>query len=188
VRSSLARRLGIEITNSVASNQNIDGTVDMLLDAIQKSDLPLSHERLFDWHFSLFPTGRNGMYKILVGNYRTDEGGEMTVVSSAMGKEKIHFQAPAAELIEKEMDNFLSWINADQNLDPILKAGIAHFWFLTIHPFDDGNGRIARTITDMLLARADGITQRYYSISSQILKEKKNIIIFYKKRKKEHWI
>jgi Fic family protein len=184
VRSSLAQRLGIEISNAVVSNQDIDGIVDLLLDAIQKSHLPLSNDRFFDWHFSLFPTGRRGMHKILVGQYRNDETGPMQVVSGALGRENVHFQAPSSDIVEVEMTQFINWINAEQTIDPVLKAGIAHLWFLTIHPFDDGNGRIARAITDMLLTKADGILQRYYSMSAQILKEKKEYYIILEKSQK----
>lgn len=173
VRSSLAKRLGIQIENSVYSERNVDGVVDMLIDATQKFNNELSNERLFDWHFSLFPTGRSGMHKIKVGNWRSDTTGAMQVVSGAMGKEKVHFEAPNSELIEKEMVLLLNWINSNEKIEPVIKAGIAHLWFITIHPFEDGNGRISRAITDMLLARADGIPQRYYSMSSQIRLERK---------------
>jgi len=173
VRSSLAKRLGIEIENSVYSERNVDGVVDMLIDATQNFNKELSKERLFDWHYSLFPTGRSGMYKIRVGKWRNDTTGPMQVVSGAMGKEKVHFEAPNSELIEKEIVLFLNWVNSNERIDPVIKAGIAHLWFITIHPFEDGNGRISRAITDMLLARADGIPQRYYSMSSQIRLERK---------------
>ncbi len=173
VRSSLAIRLGIQIENSVYSERNVDGVVDMLIDATQKFNTELSKERLFDWHFSLFPTGRSGMHKIKVGNWRSDTTGPMQVVSGAMGKEKVHFEAPNSEVIEKEMKLFLNWLNSNEKIEPVIKAGIAHLWFITIHPFEDGNGRISRAITDMLLARADGIPQRYYSMSSQIRLERK---------------
>ena len=173
VRSSLARRLGMDIAGLVPSDRHVDGVVDMMLDATQKYEQHLTKERLSDWHFSLFPTGRTGMYKILVGQYRDDSTGPMQVVSGAIGKEKLHFQAPAAVAIENEMNNFLDWFNQKQMLDPVLKAGIAHLWFLTIHPFEDGNGRMARALTDMLLARSDGASQRFYSMSAQIRVERK---------------
>ncbi len=173
VRSSLAKRLGIQIENSVYSERNVDGIVDMLIDATQKYNDDLTKERLFDWHFSLFSTGRSGMYKIKVGNWREDTTGPMQVVSGAMGKEKVHFEAPKSKLIEKEMKLFLNWFKSQEKIEPVIKAGIAHLWFITIHPFEDGNGRISRAITDMLLARADGIPQRYYSMSSQIRLERK---------------
>lgn len=173
VRSSLAKRLGIQIENAVYSERNVDGIVDMLIDATQEFNNELSKERLFDWHFSLFPTGRSGMFKIKVGNWRGDTTGPMQVVSGALGKEKVHFEAPNSELIEKEMEFFLNWLNSNEKIEPVIKAGIAHLWFITIHPFEDGNGRISRAITDMLLARADGTPQRYYSMSSQIRLERK---------------
>jgi Fic family protein len=173
VRSSLAKRLGIQIENSVYSERNVDGVVDMLIDASQKFNTELSKERLFDWHFSLFPTGRSGMYKLKVGDWRSDTTGPMQVVSGAMGNEKVHFEAPNSELIEKEMMLFLSWLNSNEKIEPVIRAGIAHLWFITIHPFEDGNGRISRALTDMLLARSDGIPQRYYSMSSQIRLERK---------------
>jgi Fic family protein len=173
VRSSIARRLGMNISGLVFSERNVDGVVDMLLDATQKFKQKLTKERLFDWHFSLFPTGRSGMYKIIVGQWRNDSTGPMQVVSGALGKEKVHFQAPNSDTIEKEMNSFLNWFNQTENIDPVIKAGIAHLWFITIHPFEDGNGRIARALTDMLLARSDGISQRFYSMSSQIRVERK---------------
>lgn len=174
VRSSLARRLGIEIENTVYSERNVDGVVDMLIDATQNFENALTKERLFNWHFALFPTGRSGIYEIIVGNWRNDTTGSMQVVSGAIGKEKVHFEAPKSQLIPKEMEMFLEWINSNEKIEPIIKAGIAHLWLITIHPFEDGNGRISRAITDMLLARADGIPQRYYSMSAQIRKERKS--------------
>ena len=173
VRSSLAKRLGIEIENSVYSERNVDGIVNMLIDATQNYTNHLTKERLCDWHYSLFPTGRSGMYKIIVGNWRKDTTGPMQVVSGTMGKEKVHFEAPNSELIENEIELFLNWFKSNTKIEPVIKAGIAHLWFITIHPFEDGNGRISRAITDMLLARADGIPQRYYSMSSQIRLERK---------------
>ena len=173
VRSSLARRLGLDIVGLVPSDRNVDGVVDMMLDATQKYFKPLSNDRLCDWHFALFPTGRSGMYKIIVGKFRDDSTGPMQVVSGAMGKEKVHFQAPNAKEIENHMKQFIEWFNQEDKVDPVIKAGIAHFWFITIHPFEDGNGRIARAITDMQLARADEIAQRFYSMSAQIRLERK---------------
>lgn len=171
VRSSIARKLGITVNGIVASSQNVDGVVEMMLDATQHYDSPLTKKRLLGWHAALFPTGYSGMYKIEVGKYRT---GDMQVVSGAMGKEKIHYEAPKPNLVESEMANFLDWLNNGHiSIDPVLKAAIAHFWFITIHPFDDGNGRIARAITDMLLARSDNTSQRFYSVSNQILEERK---------------
>ncbi|PSL25749.1 Fic family protein [Dyadobacter jiangsuensis] len=173
VRSSIARRLGLEIAGLVPSDRNVDGVVEMVLDATQNYDIPLSEDRLFGWQSSLFPSGRSGMFKILTNQWRDNEKGPMQVVSGAIGKEIVHFEAPDASRLEEEMALFLEWFNNNQLLDPVLKSGIAHFWFVTIHPFDDGNGRIARTIADMQLARADGSAQRYYSMSSQIRKRRK---------------
>lgn len=170
VRSSIARRLGINTAGLVPSNRHIEGVVEMMLDATQRHTSPLTEKRLFGWHAALFPTGFSGPYKIEVGRYRT---GEMQVVSGAMGKEKVHYEAVKPELVKAEMDKFLDWFNNDNNLDLVLKAAIAHFWFIIIHPFDDGNGRIGRAITDMLLARAEDSGERFYSMSSQILIERK---------------
>jgi len=170
VRSSIARRLGINTAGLVSSSRHIEGIVEMMLDATQRFSLPLTEERLFGWHAALFPTGYSGPYLIEVGKYRT---GEMQVVSGAMGKEKVHYKAVNPELVKIEMDKFLDWFNNEKNLDPVLKAAIAQFWFIIIHPFDDGNGRIGRAITDMLLASAEGSGERFYSMSSQILAERK---------------
>jgi Fic family protein len=170
VRSSIARRLGINTAGLVSSSRHIEGVVEMMLDATQRYSLPLTEKRLFGWHAALFPTGYNGPYSIEVGRYRT---GEMQVVSGAMGKEKMHYEAVKPELVKTEMDKFLDWFNNEKSLDPVLKAAIAHFWFIIIHPFDDGNGRIGRAITDMLLARAEGSGERFYSMSRQILAERK---------------
>jgi Fic family protein len=170
VRSSIARRLGINIAGLLPSNRHIEGIVEMMLDATQLYNSPLTAERLFGWHAALFPTGYSGPYKIEVGRYRT---GDMQVVSGAMGKEKVHYQALPPGRVKAEMDKFLEWFNNDNTLDPVLKAAIAHFWFIIIHPFDDGNGRIARAITDMLLACAEKSGERFYSMSSQILIERK---------------
>ena len=174
VRSSIARRLGMNISGMVASDRDVDGMVEMMLDATQQYKKLLTAKRLFDWHSSLFPAGRSGMYKIIVGNWREDSTGPMQVVSGAMGKEKVHFQAPDSLNIENEMNVFLDWFNQEDKLDPVIKAGIAHLWFVTIHPFDDGNGRIARALTDMLLARSDGSSQRFYSMSAQIRLERRD--------------
>ena len=170
VRSSIARRLGINTAGLVPSNRHIEGIVEMMLDATQRYTSPLTEKRLFGWHAALFPTGHSGPYAIEAGKYRT---GEMQVVSGAMGKEKIHYEAVSPELVKQEMDKFLDWFNNDHTLDPVLKAAIAHFWFIIIHPFDDGNGRIGRAITDMLLARAENSGERFYSMSGQILIERK---------------
>lgn len=173
VRSSIARRLGMEIAGSVDSDRNIDGVVEMMLDATQNCHEKLTAERLFDWHAALFPTGRSGMYKITVADWRKDSTGPMQFVSGALGKEKVHFQAPDSSLVEKEMNLFLEWFNDNLGTDLVIKAAIAHLWFVTIHPFEDGNGRITRALTDMLLARSDKSTQRFYSMSAQIRLERK---------------
>ncbi|WP_028298244.1 Fic family protein [Olivibacter sitiensis] len=170
VRSSIARRLGINTAGLVPSSRHIEGVVEMMLDATQRYTLPLTEKRLFGWHAALFPTGYSGPYAIETGKYRT---GEMQVVSGAMGKEKIHYEAVKPKSVKAEMDKFLDWFNNDNQLDPVIKAAIAHFWFIIIHPFDDGNGRIGRAITDMLLARAESSGERFYSMSSQILVERK---------------
>lgn len=170
VRSSIARRLGLDVAGLIPADRNVEGVVDMMLDATQNYQNPLTDGRLFGWHSALFPTGYSGMYKIEVGRYRT---GEMQIVSGAMGKEKIHFEAVSPHLVKAEMEKFLNWINNRIHLDPVLKAAIAHFWFIIIHPFDDGNGRIARAITDLLLTRAENSPERFYSMSSQILVERK---------------
>ena len=170
VRSSIARRLGINTAGLIPSSRHIEGVVEMMLDATQRYNQSLTEERLFGWHAALFPTGYSGPYKIEVGKYRT---GEMQVVSGGMGKEKVHYDALKPEFVKKEMDRFIDWFNYETSLDLALKAAIAHFWFIIIHPFDDGNGRIGRAITDMLLARAEGSGERFYSMSSQILKERK---------------
>lgn len=173
VRSSIARRLGMDIAGLVPSDRNVDGVVEMMLDATQCYDQELTEDRLFGWHAALFPTGRSGMHKIVVGNWRDNSKDDpMQVVSGALGKEKIHYQAPDSDVLETEMTAFFKWFNADLGIDPVLKAGIAHIWFITIHPFDDGNGRIARAITDMQLARADANGQRFYSMSAQIRQER----------------
>ena len=188
VRSSIARKLGMEIAGSVASDRNVDGVVEMMLDATQNCFQPLTPERLFNWHAALFPTGRSGMYKITVGDWRKDLNGPMQVVSGAMGKEKVHFQAPAAFIVEKEMHQFLDWFNHHSEIlrpngarhhetnpiDLVIKAAIAHLWFVTIHPFEDGNGRITRALTDLLLAQSDKTNQRFYSMSAQIRIERKH--------------
>ena len=168
VRSSIARKLGVKIPNFVDSERDVDGVVEMLLDATQKSQLKLTSKRLFFWHQLLFPQRQNGLFDIVVGQWRDDRNGPMQVISGLYGQQKIHFEAPPAQSIPAMMSDFLEWINSSQQIDPIVFAGIAHFWFVTIHPFDDGNGRIARAITDMLLARADGCENRFYSLSAQI--------------------
>lgn len=173
VRSSIARRLGMEIAGSVPSDRDVDGVVEMMLNATQRYHEKLTDDRLFDWHTSLFPSERSSLYKIVVGSWRNNKPDDpMQVVSGASGREKIHYQAPDSNLLAKEMEAFLDWFNASQDIDPVLKAAIAHLWFITIHPFDDGNGRIARAITDMQLARADESSHRFYSMSSQIRAER----------------
>ncbi len=170
VRSSIARRLGINTAGLVPSNRHIEGVVEMMLNATQRHKLALTEKRLFGWHAALFPTGYSGPYEIEVGRYRS---GEMQIVSGAMGKEKVHYEAVQPQHIKAEMNKFLDWFNNDHKLDLVLKAAIAHFWFIIIHPFDDGNGRIGRAITDMLLARSEASGERFYSMSSQILIERK---------------
>ncbi len=174
VRSSIARRLGIEYAGAAAASRNVEGVVEMMLDATRRFAEPLTVERLFGWHSSLFPTGRTGMRRITVGAWRPAEVGAMQVVSGPMGHERVHFEAPKAQRLEAEMIRFLGWFESATGVDPVLKAGTAHFWFVTIHPFQDGNGRIARAIADMALARADGTADRFYSMSAQIETERKD--------------
>lgn len=174
VRSSLARRLGLDAGGLVTSGRNVDGIVEMMLDATRNFAAPLTAERLFDWHAALFPTGRNGIQRIITGGWRTAATGPMQVVSGPYGRETVHFEAPHANRVDAEMVAFFDWFNAPaSSVDPVLKAAIAHFWFVTIHPFEDGNGRIARAIADMSLARADGSAERFYSMSAQIETERK---------------
>ncbi|MFZ4561236.1 MAG: Fic family protein [Saprospiraceae bacterium] len=172
VRSSIARRLGWEVPGLVYSERKVDGIVDLMLDATRKYDEALTKERLFSWHASLFPAGQSGMYKIIAGNWRDDSTGPMQVVSGALGKEKVHYQAPAAHRLEDEMRLFFDWFNREHTIDLVLKAAIVHLWFVTLHPFEDGNGRISRALSDMLLARADEQPYRFYSMSAQIRKER----------------
>ncbi len=185
VRSSIARRMGLEMAGLIPSSRNIDAIVDMILDATIHYDEPLTSERLFRWQAALFPTGQSGLYKIKTGAWRSKESGPMQVISGPIGKEKIHFETPSAERLESEMDQFLAWFNNEtssqlsdsesmDSIDPVLKAGIAHLWFITLHPFEDGNGRIARAISDMALSQADQTNKRFYSLSSQIESERKN--------------
>lgn len=172
VRSSIARRLGIEIGALTPADRDVEGIVEMMLDATQNYDKPLTEERLFGWHAALFPTGRSGMHKITVGAWRTDSSGPMQVVSGAIGKERVHYEAPPAAKLPEEMKAFLGWFETKDDTDPVLRAAIAHLWFVTIHPFEDGNGRIARAIADMALARSDQSPQRFYSMSAQIRQER----------------
>ena len=173
VRSSIARHLGIDTAGLPQPDHYTEGVVQIMMDAVTNCNKPLTPERLFNWHAALFPTGRSGMYPITVGAYRT--GGEpMQIVSGAMGKEKVHYEAPPSDVVPDMMTDFLTWINSDNTvIDPVLKAAVAHLWFVAIHPFDDGNGRLTRTITDMQLAKADGFPLRFYSMSAEILREKK---------------
>lgn len=175
VRSSIARKMGLEIAGLVESDRNVDGVVEMMMDATQKFREPLTEDRLFGWHSALFPSGRSGMYKIVVGSWRSHSlESPMQVVSGPLGREKVHFQAPDGDIVPAEMNQFLDWFISETSLDPVIKAAIAHLWFVTIHPFDDGNGRITRTITEMQLARADNSSQRFYSMSAQIRIERKS--------------
>ena len=172
VRSSIARRLGMDVGGLIPADRDVEGVVEMMLDATSNYQKPLTEERLFDWHAALFPTGRSGMHKIRVGTWRDDSTGPMDVVSGAIGKEKVHYQAPPAERLSDEMAKFLTWFEGPKDTDPLLTAGLAHLWFVTIHPFDDGNGRIARAIADMALARSEKTGQRFYSMSAQIRRER----------------
>lgn len=174
VRSSLARRLGMDIGALAPADRHVDGVVEMVLDATQGYDRPLTEQRLFGWHAALFPTGYSGLARIAVGAYRTDAAGPMQVVSGGVGREKVQFEAPPANMLEQEMLRFLDWFNHVQGLDPTVKAGLAHLWFVTLHPFEDGNGRIGRAVCDMALARADGSTRRFYSLSAQIQRERRD--------------
>lgn len=186
VRSSIAQRLGMEFAGATMAERNVDGMVDMMIDATTNSIKPLTKERLFDWHAALFPTGRSGMFRIIVADWRKDTSGPMQVVSGAAGREKIHFQAPDADLIEMEMKRFLKWFNEETKIDLVVKAAIAHLWFVTIHPFQDGNGRIARALTDMLLAQSDKSTQRFYSMSAQIRVERRDYYEMLEKTQKRN--
>lgn len=170
VRSSVARRLGMDTGGLLHVDRNVEGIVDLMLDATEQYDRPLTEERLYDWHASLFPTGRNNTGRIEVGCWRT---GPMQVASGAIGRERVHFEAPSEKRVAGEMQTFLDWFNAPAETDEVLKAGLAHLWFVTVHPFDDGNGRIARAIADMTLARSEGSPQRFYSMSSQVMKERR---------------
>ena len=172
VRSSIARRLGMDVGGLVPADRNVEGVVEMMLDATSSYATPLTEERLLAWHASLFPTGRSGMSKIHVGAWRDDRAAPMRVVSGPVGRERVHYQAPPASRVPAEMEKFLAWFAEPGETDPLLVAGLAHLWFVTIHPFDDGNGRIARAIADMTLARAEKIGQRFYSMSGQIRVER----------------
>ncbi len=172
VRSSVARRLGMDIGGLQPADRIVEGVVEMMLDATQRYDQPLTNDRLFGWHAALFPTARSGMHPITVGAWRDDRTAPMQVVSGPVGRERVHFEAPAAARLEEEMRRFLEWFNSDATTEPVLRAAQAHLWFVTIHPFDDGNGRIARAIADMTLARSEESTQRFYSMSAQIRQQR----------------
>ena len=184
VRSSVARRLGLDVGGLEHRDRSVDGAVDMMLDATQRYDQPLTAERLFDWQAALFPTGRSGLRRIVVGDWRQDTTGPMQVVSGPVGRERVHFEAPPAWTVDREMRAFLDWFNSPPVSDPVIKAGVAHLWFVTVHPFEDGNGRVARAIADMALARADGTGQRFYSVSSQIRKERRGYYLILEKTQK----
>jgi len=173
VRSSIARRLGVDIGALAPVDRHAEGVVEMVLDATANCHAPVSRERLFGWHAALFPTGYSGLSRIKVGGWRDDASGPMQVVSGPIGRQRVHFEAPPADCLEVETGRFLDWLNVSSNEPPLLKAGLGHLWFVTLHPFDDGNGRIARAIGDLLLARADGSPQRFYSLSAQIQRERK---------------
>ncbi|MFA5240893.1 MAG: Fic family protein [Sulfuricella sp.] len=174
VRSSIARRLGVDIGALAPVDRHVEGVVEMVLDATARCDAELTQDRLFGWHAALFPTGYSGLAQIRIGTFRDDASGPMQVVSGQIGRQRVHFEAPPADLLDVEMVRFIEWINASTKDHPILKAGMAHLWFVTLHPFDDGNGRIARAIGDLLLARADGSPQRFYSLSAQIQRERRD--------------
>src|SRR3984957_12747357 len=173
VRSSIAKRMGLDIGALPQIDRNVEGIVEIMLDAVRGRDLPLTQERLFGWHAALFPTGRSGMRRIVTGGWRTKESGAMQVVSGPIGRETVHYEAPGHERLKREMSRFLKWYNSPSETDPVIKSALAHFWFVTIHPFEDGNGRIARAIADMTLARSEKTAQRFYSMSSQIQRERK---------------
>lgn len=174
VHSSVARKLGLILNSNIKVARNVEGVVEMMFDATQNFAQPLTEERLFGWHASLFPTGYSGMYKIDVGKYRSDKNGPMQVISGHIGKEKVHYEAPSADILRQEMSYLIDYINNNNEIDSLIKAGVVHLWFVVLHPFDDGNGRIARALTDMLLAKNDNTPYRFYSMSSQIQKNRKS--------------
>ena len=174
VRSSIAKQLGLDVAGLPKASREVEGIVELMLDATRNFEAELSKERLFDWHAALFPTGRIGMSRIVVGNWRSKESGPMQVVSGPLGDEHVHFEAPEASRLGSEMEQFIQWFNSPPSLDPVLKAAVAHLWFLTIHPFEDGNGRIGRAIADMALSQADGTKNRFYSMSAGIEAERKD--------------
>ena len=173
VRSSLARRMGLDIGALPSIDRNVEGIVEVMLNATRQHNEPLTQERLFGWHAALFPTGRTGMRRITVGAWRTQKSGPMQVVSGPIGREQVHYEAPDADRLKKEMSRFLKWYNTAPAVDPVIQSALAHFWFVTIHPFEDGNGRIARAIADLMLARSEKTAQRFYSMSAQIQRERK---------------
>lgn len=184
VRSSIARRLGMDIGALASVDRDVEGVVEMMLDATQNYAKPLTEERLYDWHAALFPTGRSGMTRIAVGAWRNASSGPMQVVSGPVGRERVHFQAPDAFRLSDEIAAFLSWFARERDIDPVLKAAVAHLWFVTIHPFEDGNGRIARAIADMALARSEASPQRFYSMSAQIRLERKAYYVILERTQK----
>jgi Fic family protein len=173
VRSSIARRLGMDLGGLIPADRDVEGVVEMVLDATQKYGEEMTNERLFGWHAALFPSGRSGMHRITVAAWRDAKAGSMQVVSGPVGRERVHYEAPKADRVARYMEAFLPWFNGGEDIDPVLKAGVAHLWFVTIHPFEDGNGRIARAIADMQLARSEQNPQRFYSMSAQIRHERK---------------
>ena len=173
VRSSIARRLGVNIGALAPVDRHVEGVVEMVLDATANCNARVTRDRLFGWHAALFPTGYSGLVRINVGGWRDDATGPMQVVSGPLGRQRVHFEAPPADRLESETDRFIHWANSASNEPPLIKAGLAHLWFVTLHPFDDGNGRIARAVGDLFLARADGSPQRFYSLSAQIQRERK---------------
>lgn len=174
VRSSIARRLGVDIGALAPADRVVEGVVDMILDATTRSEAPLDAERLFGWHAALFPNGRSGLHSIRIAAWRDDSTGPMQVVSGPMQRQRVHYEAPPAQRVDAEMQQFFAWANADGDEPPLIKAGLAHLWFVTVHPFDDGNGRIARAVGDLFLARTDRTPQRFYSLSAQIQRERKD--------------
>ncbi len=174
VRSSIARRLGVDIGALAPVDRHVEGLVELVLDATVGCQLPVTRERLFGWHAALFPAGYSGLSRIKVGGWRDDATGPMQVVSGPLGRQRVHFEAPPADRLEAETSRFIDWLNAATNEPPLLKAGLGHLWFITLHPFDDGNGRIARALGDLLLARADGSPQRFYSLSAQIQRDRRD--------------
>jgi Fic family protein len=184
VRSSIARHLGMEVGGLVAADRDVEGVVEMMLDATINYAQPLTADRLSGWQAALFPTGRSGLHRITVGDWRNDSGGPMQVVSGPIGQQKVHYEAPPAARVREEMERFLSWFEAPADSDPLFVAGLAHLWFVTIHPFDDGNGRIARAIADMALARSEGSSQRFYSMSAQIRRERSDYYIMLERAQK----